>query len=49
MISRQTQIKGIKKKHHRSCLIKVSISELDIKENIDKEERFELRELTEYY
>ena len=49
IISRQTQIKGIKKKHHRSCLVKASVSALDIKDNLHKEERFELRELTEYY
>ena len=48
-ISRQTQIKGIQKKYHRSCLVKVSVSALDIKENLHKEERFELRELIEYY
>lgn len=29
-------------------MVKVSVSELDIKENFHKEERFELRELTEY-
>ena len=30
-------------------MVKVSVSELDIKENFHKEERFELRALTEYY
>lgn len=49
IIIRQTQVKGIKKKHHRACIVKVSVSELDIKEVFLKEVRSELREWRKYY